>query len=117
MQNILIGIIAGIISGMGMGGGTILIYCLTLGGIAQHTAQACNLVFFIPTSIASIIVNVKNKNVDFKLAKIIIVWGILGATIGAKISVKLDVESLRKYFGIFLLTIVIFEVKNIILKK
>ena len=51
MKEILIGLISGIISGTGMGGGTILIFLLTfICNIEQHTAQATNLIFFIPTS-------------------------------------------------------------------
>ena len=69
MVEVLIGIISGFISGMGMGGGTILILCLSMFmGIEQHIAQATNLVFFIPTSIMAIIINIKQKYVDFKIA-------------------------------------------------
>ena len=47
MLEVLIGIISGTISGTGMGGGTILIFLLTvLCGIEQHIAQATNLIFF-----------------------------------------------------------------------
>lgn len=57
----------GIISGIGMGGGTVLIFLLTfMLGIEQHIAQGANLIFFIPTSIVAIIVNFKNKNIDLK---------------------------------------------------
>ena len=63
MIEILIGMISGIVSGTGMGGGTILIFLLTfMMGIEQHVAQATNLIFFIPTSIVAIIINIKNKN-------------------------------------------------------
>ena len=65
MTQIGIGIVAGIVSGTGMGGGTILIFLLTfMLGIEQHIAQATNLIFFIPTAIVAIIVNLKNKNID-----------------------------------------------------
>ena len=48
MVEVLIGIISGIVSGTGMGGGTILIFLLTFFmGIEQHIAQATNLIFFI----------------------------------------------------------------------
>ena len=48
MAETLIGIISGIVSGTGMGGGTILIFFLTfMLGIDQHVAQATNLIFFI----------------------------------------------------------------------
>ena len=62
MVEVLIGIISGTISGTGMGGGTILIFLLTvLCGLEQHIAQATNLIFFIPTSIVAIIVNINNN--------------------------------------------------------
>ena len=62
MIEILIGMISGIVSGTGMGGGTILIFLLTfMMGIEQHVSQATNLIFFIPTSIVAIIINIKNK--------------------------------------------------------
>ena len=64
MGEIIIGLISGIVSGTGMGGGTILIFLLTsICGLEQHIAQATNLIFFIPTSIIAIIVNLKNKNI------------------------------------------------------
>ncbi len=64
MIEILIGMISGIVSGTGMGGGTILIFLLTfMMGIEQHVSQATNLIFFIPTSIVAIIINIKNNNI------------------------------------------------------
>ena len=115
MGEIIIGIISGIISGTGMGGGTILIFLLTfVFQIEQHVAQATNLIFFIPTSLIAIIVNIKNKNVDLKLGTLISIYGILGAIVGANISINTQVEKLRKYFGIFLIIISIHEIYSII---
>ena len=115
MKEVLIGLVAGIVSGTGMGGGTILIFLLTfLSGVEQHIAQATNLIFFIPTSIVAIIVNIKNKNIDLKLATIISIFGILGAIIGANISIHTDVNKLQTYFGIFLLVIAAHEIYTII---
>ena len=115
MGEILIGLISGIVSGTGMGGGTILIFLLTfLCGLEQHIAQATNLIFFIPTSIVAIIVNIKNKNIDLKLAIIISIFGILGAIIGSNISVYTDVKILKKCFGAFLIIVAINEIYSII---
>lgn len=111
MKEILIGIISGIFSGIGMGGGTILIFLLnTLDGLEQHIAQATNLIYFIPTAISAIIVNYKEKNIDTKLAILVSICGIAGAIIGARISINMDVEKLRKLFGIFLVIIAIHEI-------
>lgn len=115
MKEILIGVISGIVSGTGMGGGTILIFLLTfMCGLEQHIAQATNLIFFIPTSIVAIIVNIKNKNVDLKLASMISIFGILGAIVGANLSINTDVNMLRKFFGIFLAIIAMHEIYTII---
>ena len=98
-----------------MGGGTILIFLLTfIIGIEQHIAQATNLIFFIPTSIVAIIVNLKNKNIDMPLAIIISVFGILGAIVGANISINIDVKILKKCFGVFLAIIAINEIYSIV---
>lgn len=111
MIQIIIGGIAGIFSGIGMGGGTILIFLLTtFCGLDQHIAQAINLVYFVPTAISAIIVNYKNKNIDVKLAINISICGIIGAIIGSIISVNIQVGTLRKLFGIFLIVIAIHEI-------
>ncbi len=111
MKEVLIGLISGIVSGTGMGGGTVLILLLTIIlGIEQHVAQASNLIFFIPTSISAIIINWKNKLIDIKVSIIISICGIGGAIIGAIISSKTNVIDLRRYFGLFLAIIAIFEI-------
>ncbi len=116
-MEIIIGILSGIVSGAGMGGGTILILLLSfLLGIEQHVAQGANLIFFIPTSIIAILVNLKNKNIDLKLAVTVSIFGIFGAIIGANISTNINVNMLRKIFGIFLFFITIYEIYSIIKK-
>ena len=115
MVEVLIGLVSGIVSGTGMGGGTILIFLLTFFmGIDQHVAQATNLIFFIPASIVAIIVNIKNKNLDIKNGTIIAIFGILGAIIGANISLNMPVNILKGCFGIFLSIITINEIYSII---
>ena len=115
MINVLSGVVSGVFSGFGMGGGTILIFFLTyFSGVEQHIAQASNLIFFIPTSIAAIFINIKNKNVDLKLAFIISICGIIGAIIGSSIAVKTNVELLKKCYGIFLAIIAIHEIYTFI---
>ena len=115
MWEIITGLISGTISGTGMGGGTILILVLSIFlGVEQHTAQATNLVFFVPTSIAAIIISIKSKLIEWKIGLILAISGIIGAIIGANISALLDVDSLKRYFGIFLGIIAIYEIYSII---
>lgn len=108
---IIFGIIAGIVTGLGMGGGTVLILLLSMfASLEQHIAQATNLIFFVPTSISSIIINIKQKNLDKKLAIKISIFGIIGAIIGAIIADNISSQNLKKYFAIFILIIALHEI-------
>ena len=110
MKEIIFGILSGTIAALGMGGGTILIMLLNFfTGLEQHLIQGINLIFFIPTAIVAIIFDIKNKIIDYKISKILIISGIIWAVIGANISFKIDNSDLKKYFGYFLLIIAIIE--------
>ena len=111
MLTVLIGSLSGIISGMGIGGGAILIPALTLIiGIDQKLAQGINLVYFLPTAIIALIIHIKNKNADLKTAIIIGACGIAGAILGSLFAMRLGGDILRRMFGIFLLLIGLREV-------
>lgn len=117
MAQVLIGLVSGIFSGIGMGGGTILIFLLTAFlGFQQHIAQATNLIFFIPTAISAIIVNYRDKNIDTKLAITVSVFGMIGAVIGALFSINTKVQKLRMYFGFFLAIIAIHEIYTLFIE-
>ena len=110
MKEVIMGLVAGIIGGMGMGGGTILILLLSIfSNIEQHIAQGINVIFFVPTAIAAIFILIKNKNVRFKIGIPICLWGLLGAFIGATVSSKMEVGNLRKCFGFFLIIIAFYQ--------
>ena len=106
----LIGFLSGIISGMGIGGGTILIPSLVIfKNIPQQQAQGVNLVVFLPVAIIALITHHKKGNIDFSFAKLIIIGGIGGAIIGSFLAIKINPLKLKKYFGIFMLLIGIYE--------
>lgn len=114
----LTGIISGFVSGLGMGGGTILIIILTnFFGFNQHTAQASNILFFIPTSITAILVHIKNKNIDKKLIFQMMPFAAIGSVCGAFLSSKISSENLKMYFGIFLLLISMYEIIILVKNK
>lgn len=116
MLEIIIGILSGMISGIGMGGGTILILILTLFlNVDQHVAQAINLVFFIPTAVSAIIINKKQGLIDFKVSSIISIFGVISAIIASVVANRIDSNFLRKIFGVFLGIVAINEI--ISLKK
>ena len=115
MWEFVTGLISGTVSGTGMGGGTILILVLSIFlGVEQHIAQATNLVFFVPTSISAIIISIKSKLIEWKIGIVLAITGIIGAISGANISAKIEVKSLKRYFGIFLAGIAIYEIYSMI---
>ena len=100
----IIGFFAGVIGGMGMGGGTILIPALIMFvNIDPKIAQSINLLSSIPMAIFALIIHIKNKNV---------VLGVLGSIAGAFLANYLSSEVLKKAFGIFLFVVGCFEIKK-----
>ena len=105
-----------------MGGGTILVLVLSnFLNVDQHVAQATNLIYFIPTSIAAIVVYWKNKNLDKKVALKMLPVGVIAGVFGSYLATLIDAKNLKKYFGIFLLLVGVYEiiitVKNKIIEK
>ena len=94
-----------------MGGGAILIILFNFfEKLDEHLLQGINLIFFIPTAICSVLINIKNKMIDFKIVLFVGFSGIIGAVIGS-ISVKnINSNNLKRYFGILLLFIAILEI-------
>lgn len=106
----LAGMAAGILGAMGMGGGGVLIIYLTLiAGLDQRAAQGINLILFIPCAILALISYIRKGLIDKKVALIAAATGLLGALAGVFLSGALDVEWLRKIFGLMLLFIGIRE--------
>lgn len=106
----IIGLTAGIISGMGIGGGTILIPALDIFfNIEQQIAQSINLIYFIPTAICAVIIHIKNKNIEKKFFWKIIFTAIVGSFLGSLIAIKIKATVLKRIFGLFLLVIGIIE--------
>ena len=106
MQFLFSGIISGLISGLGMGGGVILIVILTY--ITQYTQQGLqtiNLLYYIPTAIFAIIVYFKNKQIDYKSAFKIILWGIVPTIAASYVANVINTNSLRKIFAMYLISI------------
>ena len=111
MQEFIIGILSGIVSALGMGGGTILILLLGIfTNLEQHLVQGTNLIVFIPVSIIAILINIKNKKIDYKISFQIIIFGMIGAFLGSMLAFKFNNRILKKFFGIFLLIIGFLEI-------
>lgn len=94
----------GALSSWGVGGGTLLLVCMTLFlGVEHREAQAVNLVFFLPTAGISLFFHRKNGLLDGETWRDAAPLGTAAALVGALISMAVDVSLLRKPFGVFLL--------------
>jgi len=100
----LCGLGAGTISAWGVGGGTLLLLVMTLFlGVDQRSAQAINLLFFLPTALSALICHAKGGYLDKSTLKAAIPMAITAALLGAWAATAMDVELLRKPFGVYLL--------------
>ena len=109
----IIGFLAGIIGGMGMGGGTILIPALILfANVDPKIAQSVNLLSSIPMTIFALIIHIRNKNVVFSLVLPIALFGVIGAICGSFVANYISSQILRKIFGIFLLIVGVIEIRK-----
>lgn len=100
--SVLVGCTLGFLSGLGVGGGSLLLLFLTLvSGLPQQQARVINLMFFIPCASISCLFRWKQGKLDLKQALIPISTGLLGAYLGNIITGQLDTQLLKKIFGIF----------------
>lgn len=98
--------LSGLLGSMGFGGGSVLIIYLTLfANTDQVTAQGINLLFFIPCAIISVIINIKNKLVKYKVGVYLIIGGFIGIAVGAFTVSLIDPTLLSKLFGGFIFII------------
>jgi len=95
---------AGVLSGWGVGGGTLLLLVLTLFlGVEHRTAQAVNMLFFLPAAALSLFFHRKNGRIDRKVWVRTALPGAAAALVAALAALTVDVSLLRKPFGLFLL--------------
>ena len=105
------GLLCGILSGFGIGGGSLLMVWMTAAAtMDQKIAQGINLLYFLPTSLGALIFHIKNKMICWQAVVPAAVCGCVTAALAAWISVSLDVSLLRKLFGGYLLVIGCLEI-------
>lgn len=101
----------GIVGGMGLGGGIVLIPCLTLFMAAtQHEAQGMTLFAYIPMAVFALVSHFRQKNVRLKPVLIIMVFGCIGAAAGYYLASVIDAPVLRRVFAVFLIAAALLRV-------
>lgn len=105
---LLIGLTAGILSGMiGIGGGIIIVPALVyLLGFSQHAAQGTSLGLLLPpVGILAVMNYYKKGFLDIKVVLIMAIAFVAGAFLGSKLSLILSEDKLKKFFAVVLLLI------------
>ncbi|MEA4964309.1 MAG: sulfite exporter TauE/SafE family protein [Oscillospiraceae bacterium] len=106
-------VLCGFLSGLGIGGGSLLIVYLTaVAALPQAVAQGINLLYFLPTSAAALTLHSKNRFVRWRLVVFAIAGGVLFAAASAYLSRLIPTELLRKIFGAFLLLVGLNELRT-----
>ena len=101
---VIIGSLLGFLTGMGVGGGSLLILWLTLvSGFDQATARGINLLFFLPASAICCAFRLRQGTLKLRACLPAILSGCGAAVLGALIAAAVDTSLLRKPFGILLL--------------
>ena len=102
--SVIAGAALGFLSGLGIGGGSLLILWLTLVLQMPHDlAGTVNLMFFIPSALIASLFRFKQGKLDFKRTLPALAAGCLGAAAFAFLQTQVNTEILRKPFGILLL--------------
>lgn len=102
---LVLGLIAGVLSGMvGIGGGIIIVPALVYFlGFSQHSAQGTVLfMFLLPIGILGVYNYWSAGHIDWKVACIMATTFLLGSFIGSKTAIAVDQATLKKIFGVIL---------------
>lgn len=103
----LIGILGGLVGGLfGVGGGIIFVPLLILlKNFDPHLAIGTSFAAIIPTAAIGAYRHFGARAIDWKTALLLILFSVVGAWIGAGISLKMDVHLLRRLYAAFLLVL------------
>ncbi|MDE6790275.1 MAG: sulfite exporter TauE/SafE family protein [Clostridia bacterium] len=110
-----VGLLAGILGGMGMGGGTILIPALTIFlGVNQHVAQATNVIAFLP--MAALVLPAHKRNGLLRTDDVweIVIPALITTVLAGLIMAALPTDVLKKLFGIFLVALAVKQLFSLV---
>ena len=97
---LIIGTLLGFLSGLGIGGGSLLIIWLTVVLGMDHTsARSINLLFFLPSALIACIFRWKQGAIRWKKILPAMVSGCIAAAIFSWLGGMFQMELLKKLFG------------------
>ena len=103
-MKLIIGTVLGFLTGLGVGGGSLLILWLTMAmEMPQAQARGINLLFFLPAAIIACCFRWKQGTLRLRKVLPAILAGTVSAAVFTFLGQTLDASLLRKAFGILLL--------------
>ncbi len=107
---VIVGLLTGVLSGFGIGGGSLLILYLTaVVGTDQYTAGGINLLYFLCCAPTALISHFRHKRVELKAVLWCSLAGVLTSLGAAYLASIMNTDLLRRLFGVLLLYIGIRE--------
>lgn len=101
---VIIGTVLGFLSGLGIGGGSLLILWLTaVIQMPEESARMINLLFFLPAAFAACLFRIRQGKLPIRKAAPAIVSGMIAAAVASHAAAFIHEDLLRKLFGILLL--------------
>ncbi len=105
------GLVCGVLSGFGIGGGSLLMVWLTAAAaMPQAQAQGVNLLYFLPSALVSLVIHAKNRQIVWRAVWPAVLAGGLAAAGGAALAQAVSGDLLRRLFGVFLILVGLEEV-------
>ena len=102
--SIMVGSVLGFLTGLGTGGGSLLMLWLTLVlGYEAPEARLINLMFFFPGAITATVLNCRRDPLPFRKLLTPTLAGCVFAAVFSILGQKMNTESLQKLFGVLLL--------------
>ena len=102
--SILLGAVLGLLTGLGTGGGSLLLLWLTLVlDMDSQTARTVNLMFFIPAAMTASLVRLLRGGIPFRKIILPALAGCVSAAVFAVAGSHMDTEHLKKAFGVLLI--------------
>lgn len=104
------GAATGVLSGFGVGGGTLLlVYMTLLAGVEQSQAQGINLLYFLPAGLLALPAHRKNGYIERDALLPAIAAGLVCAGLAARVATAVETALLRRCFGVFLVFVGLWE--------
>jgi hypothetical protein len=104
---IILGLLSGLIaSTLGIGGGIVFVPSLVVFfGFEQHLAQGTSLAIIVPTAVVGTILHSKRGRVNWRVAALVAVGGVIGGVVGSTFALSIDPNLLRRLFALLLVAI------------